>query len=136
MATPLMDRGHVPKCILLADDHAMIRRLIRDFLESKPGYEVCGEAVDGVHASEKAAELRPDLIILDLSVPRMNGLEAARVVKSTRNDVPVILCTNYADALRSSDIADAGVSVFSKTSPMEGLATQIESLLHVAWRIS
>jgi len=122
----------VPKCILLADDNAMIRRLIRDFLESKPGYEVCGEAIDGADALEKASELRPDLIILDLSMPRMNGLEAARVLQSTMNDVPVILCTNYADALRPSDIADAGVSVFSKTSPIERLATQIESLLHVA----
>jgi CheY-like chemotaxis protein len=71
-------------------------------------------AVDGLDALEKASELRPDLIILDLSMPRTNGLEAARVLKSTRNHVPVILCTNYADALRSSDIADAGVSVFPR----------------------
>jgi DNA-binding NarL/FixJ family response regulator len=110
----------------------MIRRLIRNFLESNPGFEVCGEAVDGVDAIEKAAELKPDLIILDLSMPRMNGLEAARVLKSRMKSLPVILCTNYADALRPSDVEDAGVSVFSKIAPIEGLATQIESLLHVA----
>jgi len=55
----------MPKCILIADDNGMIRRLIRNFLESKPAFEVCGKAVDGLDAVEKAAELRPDLIILD-----------------------------------------------------------------------
>lgn len=83
-------------------------------------------------AVEKAAELKPDLIIFDLSMPRLNGLEAARVLKSRMKHVPVILSTNYADALRPSDLEDAGVSVFSKTAPIEGLATKIESLLHVA----
>ncbi len=109
----------------------MIRRLIGNFLGSKPSYEVCGEAVDGVDAVEKAMELKPHLIILDLSMPRMNGLEAARVLKSRMKEEPVILCTNYADALRPSDVEDAGVSVFSKTAPIEGLATEIGSLLQV-----
>ena len=58
----------MPKCILIVDDHEYIRKLVRNFLERESGFEVCGEAVDGYDAIEKAQELKPDLIILDLSI--------------------------------------------------------------------
>ena len=62
----------MPKCILIVDDHANVRKIIRDFLENESGFEVCGEAVDGYDAIQKAKELNPDSIILDLSMPQMN----------------------------------------------------------------
>jgi DNA-binding NarL/FixJ family response regulator len=79
------------KCILIADDSQTIRTVLRTFLESREGFEVCGEAVDGVDAIEKAKELRPNLIILDLAMPRMNGAAAASVLKRMMPKVPIIL---------------------------------------------
>src|ERR1700692_4378898 len=83
------------KCILIVDDNLPIRKSIRRFLESETDFEVCGEAVDGLDAIEKARELNPDLIILDLSMPRMNGAAAASVLKRTMPHVPIILFTMY-----------------------------------------
>jgi DNA-binding NarL/FixJ family response regulator len=68
----------VTKYILLVDDSELIRLATRHFLESQTGFEVCGEAIDGIDALEKASHLNPDLIILDIAMPRMNGLQTAR----------------------------------------------------------
>jgi len=66
--------------ILIADDHEIVRRGIRALLENHPGWEVCGEAMDGRDAIEKAAALRPDLALLDVGMPNLNGLDAARQI--------------------------------------------------------
>ena len=106
------------KHILLVDDSEVIRIATRHFLESQPGLAVCGEAVDGIEALEKARELRPDLIIVDLSMPRMNGLDTARALRVMMRNVPIILFTWYADAVQAGDAAAAGISaVVSKTNP-------------------
>ncbi len=68
-----------PGKVLLIDDGDAVRDVIRTFLE-KRGFQVCGEAADGIDAIEKAKTLKPDLIILDLAMPRMNGMEAASVL--------------------------------------------------------
>jgi DNA-binding NarL/FixJ family response regulator len=73
----------MPKSILIVDDSAAVRTTARCFLQNQLGLEVCGEAVDGLDALEKARHLKPDLIILDLSMPRMNGF-ASR----TRTAIP------------------------------------------------
>ena len=64
--------------ILVADDHEIVRRGICALLTSRPGWEICGEASDGRDAVEKAKKLRPDVTILDISMPSLNGLEATR----------------------------------------------------------
>ena len=79
----------MPKCILIVDDSALIRRMIHETLEQQDGWEVCGEAADGREAIEKAQQLKPDLIVLDLSMPVMNGLEAARVLKGLFPSLPL-----------------------------------------------
>src|SRR3982074_1635567 len=84
----------MPK-FLIADDSETIRSVLRTFLESREGFEVCGEAVDGVDVIEKAKELHPDLIILDLAMPRMNGAAAASVLKRRMPRTPIILFTIY-----------------------------------------
>lgn len=122
----------VLKQILLVDDSEVIRIATRHFLERQPGFAVCGEAVDGLDALEKAQTLRPDLIILDLAMPRMNGLEAARELRALMGNVPIILFTWYADAIHAEDAEAAGVNaIISKTNPA-ALQSHINHLLMAA----
>ena len=71
--------------ILIVDDHAFVRRGLRALLSTRPEWSVCGEAADGLEAVEKAKALRPDVVLMDISMPRMNGLEATRII---RKEVP------------------------------------------------
>ncbi len=124
--------GDVTKNILLVDDSELIRLATRHFLESQPGFKVCGEAVDGFDALEKASHLNPDLIILDIAMPRMNGLQTARELRARMYKVPIILFTWYADAVQPEDAAAAGISaVISKSNPA-ALQSHIKSLLATA----
>jgi DNA-binding NarL/FixJ family response regulator len=120
------------KSVLIVDDSQAIRRLTRTFLESQTKFEVCGEAVDGLDALEKARDLHPDLIILDFSMPRMDGLHVAKELKRTMSQIPVILFTVYADAIDLKDVSSAGVSaVVSKSDDLSVLAERVEYLLDV-----
>jgi CheY-like chemotaxis protein len=113
--------------LLIVDDNAGIRSLIRTFVESQ-GYKVCGEAVDGVDAIERANQIHPDLILLDLSMPRMNGAKAASVLKGMMPHVPIILFTLYefGDAIA----APVGVDVvLSKSEGVTELAQHLNILL-------
>ncbi len=102
-------------CVLIVDDNATVRAQIRAQLEAS-GLEVCGEAVDGLDALEKAPLLKPDLIILDLSMPRMNGIEAARLLSRSCPSVPIILYTLHAAVLRLEPTLPEGVTeVVSKS---------------------
>jgi CheY-like chemotaxis protein len=85
----------MPNSILVVDDSPTVRRAIRFLLESS-GLVVCAEAVDGQDAIEKAPEVQPDLIILDYSMPRMNGAEAARHLRKIHPAVPIILYSVHA----------------------------------------
>jgi DNA-binding NarL/FixJ family response regulator len=118
------------KSILIADDSATIRRLIRTLLQWQTGCEICGEAVDGVDAIEKAKKLKPDLILLDLSMPRMNGAEAASILKAQMPEVPIILFTMYSEWLGDTLASALGVDVvLSKPDGMGKLVESVEGLL-------
>jgi len=117
------------KYILLVDDSELIRLATRHFLESQPGFKVCGEAVDGIDALEKASHLNPDLIILDIAIPRMNGLQTARELRARMFRAPIVLFTWYADVVQPDDVEDAGISaVVSKSNPA-ALQRHVTSLL-------
>jgi DNA-binding NarL/FixJ family response regulator len=79
--------------ILIADDDASIRRLLRRLIENHLGWIVCGDAHDGQDAVGKATELGPDVIVMDLAMPQMNGLQAAREISRNLPDTPMLLLT-------------------------------------------
>jgi DNA-binding NarL/FixJ family response regulator len=119
----------VPKCILIVDDSALIRRMIRETLEQQEGWEVCGEAADGREAIEKAQQLKPDLVVLDLSMPVMNGLEAARELKRLVPSLPLVMFTNFTSPQLSKEALSAGVSAVVSKDKIEGLIHGIQALL-------
>src|ERR1700736_1299151 len=115
--------------ILVIDDGDSVRDIIRIFLE-REGFEVCGEAADGVEAIEQAKKLKPDLIVLDLAMPRMNGIEAASVLNHTMPDVPIVLLTLYQNLLGTALASAVGVkAIIDKTDGMEKLVNCVRSLL-------
>ena len=87
------------KRILIVDDSVAIRGSVRAFIESWPGFEVCGEASDGLEGVEKRLELKPDVIILDFPMPRLNGLQVALIVHQTVPTLRIILYTLYKDTI-------------------------------------
>jgi len=120
----------MPPNILVVDDNASIRYLIRSLLENT-GYAVCGEAEDGADAIEKAKQLKPDLICLDLSMQRMNGAEAASVLKRLMPAVPIILFTMHEDSIGQSLARTIGVDkVLGKPDGMSRLTESIAELLN------
>jgi DNA-binding NarL/FixJ family response regulator len=84
-----------PARILIADDHAVVREGLRALFERQPDLQVTAEAVDGVEAVEKAASAEIDLAILDVAMPRMTGLQAAREIAHRRSDLPILLLSMY-----------------------------------------
>jgi two-component system nitrate/nitrite response regulator NarL len=117
------------KRILIVDDSELVRSLVREFIESLPGFEVCGEAADGLEGVEKGLELKPDLIVLDFSMPRINGLQAALMLHEIVPDIPIILFTVFKDAVLSRLAHNAGVaSIVSKTDQLTILADEVQRL--------
>jgi two-component system, chemotaxis family, chemotaxis protein CheY len=118
----------VSKRILIADDSNSVRRVVRRWLESR-GLTVCGEAADGLEAIDKVRELKPDLILLDLAMPKLNGAAAASVIKKSMPKVPIILFTMYEDAVDSLASAVGVDMVLSKPDGINNLVERVEHLL-------
>jgi DNA-binding NarL/FixJ family response regulator len=123
----------VPKCILIVDDFEPMRKAVRALFESESGFDVCGEAVDGYDAIQKAQELKPDLIILDLSMPRMSGIEAAPILKKMLPQTPIILLTSHHRALQGYDTHLAGIdAVVPKGGDISLLLDSVQGFLQEA----
>ena len=117
------------KTILIADDSASMRLSVRMLLEGRHKQLAVREAVDGVDAIEKAKKSKPDLILLDLAMPRLNGAEAATVLKSVMPETPVILFTLYTDLHADSICAAIGVDFVSKVDGIPKLLERVDALL-------
>lgn len=118
------------KSVLIVDDSNSVRTATRQFVETQLGLEVCGEAVDGLDALDKARDLNPDLIILDLQMPRMGGMQAARKIRDKMARVPIILFTMFADAVQPQDAKDAGIDAVVCKTNLTVLRQRIEFLLN------
>lgn len=116
--------------ILIADDDAAIRRLLRRLIETHVDWTVCGDAQDGYDAVEKAGQLDPDVIVLDLAMPQMNGLQAAREISRKLPDTPLLLLTvQQVSKELATESAHAGFKgAVSKNTGSE-VVRAIESLL-------
>ena len=115
----------MPRSILVVDDHEVIRRQLRSLFNSDPELTVCGEAIHGVDAIEKAQQLSPDLIILDLAMPEMNGLEAASALHYMLPEVPIFLLTaHYSRELELAAFGSGVCAVFSKHDDLDSLVAR------------
>lgn len=94
--------------VVIADDHAAVRSGLRTLLEGKGGHEVCGEAADGLEAIREAEEKQPDVVLLDVSMPRMTGLEAVRGIRRASPGSSVVMVTVDESADQIRDAFDAG----------------------------
>jgi chemotaxis response regulator CheB len=123
----------VAKSVLIVDDNAYIRRVLCELFKREADLEVCGEAGNGKEAIEKAQELRPDLIVLDLSMPVMNGLDAARVLKRLMPTVPLIMYSAFGDGSAEYQARLIGISeVVSKSEGTSVLIHKARLLLYPA----
>ena len=112
-----------------------MRERLRSYFHQNSNWTVCGEAVDGRDAIEKTEELNPDLIILDLSMPVMNGFEAARKLKEIRPQVPLLMFTTFKTSVLEEEAAAvgfAGVLSKSESNSLQVLADKIHRLLPAA----
>jgi DNA-binding NarL/FixJ family response regulator len=115
--------------ILLAEDHPVFRMGVCSLIRSHVGWDVCGEAADGREAVTKCIELRPDLLILDICMPNLNGLEAARQILKHKPDQKILILTDIESEQVIHDCLEAGVRGWIlKSDRVDELATAIEQL--------
>jgi len=115
--------------ILIADDHEVARKGIRALLESHPGWQVCGEAKDGRETVELVSTLKPDLVLLDIGMPGLNGLEAARQIIASDPDIPILILTMHDSDQVVREVLRAGARGFLlKSDAGRDLVAAVEAL--------
>jgi len=125
------ERNGWRKRILIADDHDVLRRGIRTMIESEPGLEVCGEAVDGKDALEKTLAQMPDLVILDINMPVMNGLDVLRQIVRRRPKIKVLAFSVHDSKQIVDEILAAGAHGYlSKATAGQHLVHEVRTLLN------
>ncbi len=116
--------------ILIADDHAIVRRGLRALLQSQPGWEVCGEAGNGKEAVEKVSELKPDVAIVDIAMPELNGLAATRqIVKAHPQTEVLILTMHHSDEVVHEVLKAGARGYVLKSDADQSLVVAVEMLL-------
>jgi len=116
--------------ILLAEDHKVVREGTRRLLESQPDFEVVGEASDGIEAVELAKKLKPEIIIMDVSMPRLNGIEATRQIKAIYPNIAILPLTGYDDDEYVFALLEAGAAGYLlKDSSGEELIEAIRQVM-------
>jgi DNA-binding NarL/FixJ family response regulator len=119
----------MPLRILVVDDHAVVRRGVRSLLESHEGWDVCGEATTGRDAVEQSRRLRPDVVVMDLSLPELNGLDATRQILKDTPDTEVLVLTMHHSEELARDVLQAGARGYVlKADADESLISAVDSL--------
>jgi DNA-binding NarL/FixJ family response regulator len=120
----------VPKRILIVDDGEEVRQVMRAVFEARTNYQICGEASNGAEAVEKALELKPDLLLLDVAMPMLNGIEVASVLAGSMPQMPIVLYTMYNEMLGLSLASAVGAkAVISKADGISKLLECVQNLL-------
>lgn len=128
----LMSRppGMAPVRILIADDHEIFRRGLRSLLESHSEWEVCGEAVDGQEAVDLFNKLQPDVIVLDVGMPRLNGLEAAELIRRQVPDSRIVILSQHEPQVIKQAALSAGARAYvTKSEVSQELMMAIERII-------
>src|SRR5580704_10246525 len=116
-----------PLRILIVDDHEVIRRSLRSLLSSRPEWEICGEAADGRAAIERATALRPDVVLMDVTMPEMSGTESARIIHREVPEAQIIIISQNDPEVTRQQAADAGgVAYVAKSDLSRDLLTTID----------
>lgn len=119
------------KTVLIADDNAFVRTALSEIFEREPDFHVCGVVENGREAIDQACRLHPDLIVLDLSMPVMNGLEAARVLRQMMPNVPLIIYSASANDVSEQAARSMGISgLISKSDRVSVLIAAVRGALH------
>ena len=115
--------------ILIADDHDVVRKGLRMLIEEHPGWEVCGEARSGREAVEKAVQLNPDVLVIDISMPDLNGLEATRQIRKSCPRTEVLVITQHDSDEMAGEVLDAGARGYVlKSDSDKDLVHAVEAL--------
>jgi CheY-like chemotaxis protein len=128
---PALETGEkVPKRIMIVDDGPEVRQVIRAVFEARTDYEICGEASNGAEAIERALALKPDLLLLDVAMPMLNGVEVASVLAGSMPRMPIVLYTMYNELLGLSLATAVGAkAVISKADGISKLLECVQDLL-------
>jgi DNA-binding NarL/FixJ family response regulator len=126
-ACPLRESQDVR--ILVVDDNAAVRRYLRGVLEQQDSWRVCDEARNGLEAVDRVRQTQPDLVVLDFQMPRMNGLDAARIISRLCPETPILMVTLYLSRQLAEEARKAGVRGTCAKTDMGSVVTAIGALL-------
>lgn len=116
--------------IVLADDHAIMREAVRVYLNTCPQFDVVGEAANGHEALDCARKLEPDILVMDVTMPKLNGIEALGILRIERPQLKVLMLTMHRDPGKVRAIVEAGAQGYvNKECPMEKLVEAIETVI-------
>lgn len=114
--------------VLIADDHPLVRKIVRSTLQQDPQLEICGEAQDGAEAIEEAQRLKPDVVVLDLAMPILGGFDAAREIKIKSPRCAIVILSSSVDQRFVDEARKIGICAYvAKTKAVEALVRAVEA---------